>query len=159
MRKFFAVVVLLLSTLGCSTAVQAEQLEVSIELPSFDTANYHKPYVAIWLESKEKNESLLLWHMHKSKIDKWLKDIRRWWRKQGRYGDLPDGITGATKGPGQYQQSFEITDVSKFKLYIEVVREDGARSLLKQKIELNGKPQQFNLKADKEIGPVVIKIK
>lgn len=155
MRKFFGILALML----CSLAAQAQQLEVSFELPNFDTANYHKPYVAIWLESKEQNQTLMLWHMKKSKKDKWLKDIRRWWRKQGRYGDIPDGVTGATKGPGDYQQTFELPELEKFKLYIEVVREDGARSLLKQKIELTGKPQQFNLKADKEIGPVVLKIK
>lgn len=154
MRKLFGILALLV----LSTGVNAEQLEVSFELPAFDTANYHKPYVAIWLESKEKTETLLLWHLNKKSKDKWLADIRRWWRKQGRYGDIADGVTGATKGPGKYKQVFDIEGVKKFKLYIEVVREDGARSLLKQKIELNGSNQEFKLKADKEIGPVVIKI-
>lgn len=154
MRTFLLGLALLLG----SAWAQAAQVEVSFELPSFETTNYHKPYVAIWVESKEKKETLLLWHLNKSNKDKWLPDIRRWWRKQGRYGDAPDGVTGATKGPGKYQESFTVEGVEKFKLYIEVVREDGGRSLLKQAIDVTKAPQEFKLKADKEVGPVTIKI-
>lgn len=141
-----------------TVGAQAKSIEVSFELPSFDTPNYHKPYVAIWLESNEKRETLLLWHLNKETEDKWLVDIRRWWRKQGRYGQAPDGITGATKGPGKYKKIFDIQRETKFKLFIEVVREDGGRSLLKQSIDLSGEKTEYQLKADKEIGPVIIKI-
>lgn len=154
----FRKVLFMLALIVASTSVQAEQLDVSFELPSFDSANYHKPYVAIWIESKEKKETLLLWHLTKKSEDKWLADIRRWWRKQGRYGDAPDGVTAATKGPGEYKKSFNVEGVSKFKLYIEVVREDGGRSLIKQAIDFNSDQKEFNFKADKEVGPISIKI-
>lgn len=140
------------------TSIHAKQIEVSFELPSFETANYHKPYVAIWIESPERNETLLLWHLNKRSKDKWLVDIRRWWRKQGRYDETPDGVTGATKGPGGYKKTFNIEGVTKFKFYIEVVREDGGRSLLKQVIDLNDSITEYKLKADKEVGPILIKI-
>lgn len=153
-RKFLIV----LACAILSTASLAKQIEVNFELPSFDSANYHKPYVAIWLESAEKKETFLLWHLNKKANDKWLVDIRRWWRKQGRYGETPDGVTGATKGPGKYQESFDINGVSKFKFYMEVVREDGGRSLLKQAIDLNNGQTEYKLKASKEVGPVIIKI-
>ncbi len=154
LRKILGVLIIMVA----SCSVSAEQLEVSFELPSFDSANYHKPYVAIWLESKEKKETLLLWHLKESEKDKWLVDIRRWWRKQGRYGEVPDGITGATKGPGKYKKSFNIDGVTKFKLFIEVVREDGGRSLVKQSIDFNNNKTDYKLTADKEIGPIHIKI-
>ncbi|MCH2056981.1 MAG: DUF2271 domain-containing protein [Thalassotalea sp.] len=154
----FLRILCVLALFAASASLQAKQLDVSFELPTIESANYHNPYVAIWIESKEKKETLLLWHLNKNAKDKWLADIRRWWRKQGRYGDVPDGVTGATKGPGKYNKSFNIEDVTKFKLYIEVVREDGGRSLMKQAIDFDSEQKEYNLAADKEVGPINIKI-
>jgi len=150
-------IMLVVATLFFSSQAAANKLTVDFELPSFDTADYHKPYVAIWVESKEKKETLLLWHLTKRKEDKWLVDIRRWWRKIGRYGETPDGVTGATKGPGKYSETFDIQGLDKFTLLIEVVREDGGRSLLKQKIDFNDAEQSYRTKANKELGNVLIK--
>ena len=37
---------------------------------------------------------------------KWLADLRAWWRKGGRSMTLPaDGVSGATRAPGQYTHS------------------------------------------------------
>lgn len=143
-----------------SPLVDASTLDVEFELPSFDSADYNKPYVAIWLEQKPNNKTLLLWHLKRKQEDKWLVDIRRWWRKLGRYGETPDAYTGATKGPGKYQQSFQLGDEFKapFTFYIEVVREDGGRSLLKQKIGELSSQKQYILAADKEIGEVTITV-
>ena len=153
-RKCMLILVL---AIGC-TGAKARQMEVNFELPEFSTANYHNPYVAIWLESETENQTLMLWHLKRSEKDKWLKDIRRWWRKLGRYGEAPDAVTGATKGPGDYHKRFFVEGATQFKLFIEVVREDGGRSLLKQAIDLNDEQNEYTLAADKEIGPVVIKI-
>jgi len=143
--------------MSCVSA-QAKQIELDFSLPSFSTANYHNPYVAIWLEGSEKKQTLMLWHLKKGRKDKWLVDIRRWWRKQGRYGEVPDGVTGATKGPDNYNKKFNVDGVSQFNLIIEVVREDGGRSLLKQAIDFNDKQTEYKLPGDKEIGPVTITI-
>ncbi len=38
---------------------------------------------------------------------KWLKDMRQWWRKSGRELQMPvDGLSGATRAPGEHQLSF-----------------------------------------------------
>ncbi len=148
----------MLALVASCISAQAKEMELSFELPSFSTANYHNPYVAIWLESDEKKQTLLLWHLKKGRKDKWLVDIRRWWRKQGRYDEVPDGVTGATKGPNHYKEKFDIEGVNQFNLFIEVVREDGGRSLLKQAIDFKDKQTEYKLVADKEIGPVTINI-
>ncbi len=148
--------VLFVALLFASSTIQANQLTVDFELPTFDTADYHKPYVAIWLENKEEKKTLLLWHLKKRKSDKWLVDIRRWWRKLGRYGETPDAFTGATRGPGKYSEQFNIGDQSKFTLFIEVVREDGGRSLLKQKVNFDDNKNSYHIAASKEVGDVVI---
>lgn len=139
-----------------SCGVTAREIQVEFEIPVFDTADYNKPYVAIWLELPKVNETLLLWHLKSAKDDKWLPDIRRWWRKLGRYGDPVDGVTGATRGPGGYHEVFNVDAEGSSTLLIEVVREDGGRSLLKQRVDLSGEAQQFILPADKEIGETKI---
>ncbi|GAA0812576.1 DUF2271 domain-containing protein [Colwellia asteriadis] len=138
--------------------VLAKEITVDFSLPEFSTQDYNKPYVAIWTEAQGKNDTLLLWHLTKRDEDKWLVDIRRWWRKVGRYGDLPaDGVTGATKGPGEYSVTLDIGELTAFNLMIEVVREDGGRSLLRQKIN-SQKNQKYTLEADAEIGNVTINV-
>lgn len=138
--------------------VNAKSLTVDFSLPEFSTQDYKKPYVAIWAETAAKSETLLLWHLTKREEDKWLVDIRRWWRKVGRHGEKPaDGMTGATKGPGDYSVNLEIGELEQFDLMIEVVREDGGRSLLRQTIDTK-KTKKYTLKADVEIGDVTIKV-
>lgn len=142
--------------LYCHSA-SAETVTIEFELPSFDIADYQKPYVAIWMEG-EKPQSLLLWHLTRRSEDKWLVDIRRWWRKLGRYDNRPDGLTGATRGPGKYKESFQINSGSPFKLYVEVVREDGGRSLLSQDIDFSKNQSHYTLPADSEIGELTISV-
>lgn len=152
------ILTLIVGLLMLSPVVHAKQVHVEFELPEFDVADYRKPYVAIWSESKKEKETYLLWHLKRKKEDKWLVDIRRWWRKQGRYGETPDGVTGATKGPGVYKESFEVNQTGPFTLFIEVVREDGGRSLLKQKIDFSkSNKNSFEIAPSKELGAVTIR--
>ena len=48
--------------------------------------------------------TLALWYdldNPKDEGDKWLKDIRQWWRRVGRDVEVPiDGVTSATRAPG-----------------------------------------------------------
>lgn len=153
---------LLLAAIVASSAITApvlaQKITVDFSLPEFSTQDYNKPYVAIWAEAKERNDTLLLWHLTKRDEDKWLIDIRRWWRKIGRYGDTPtDAVTGATKGPGEYSVTLDIGKLEQFNLMIEVVREDGGRSLLRQKINTE-QSKKYTLAADVEIGNVTINI-
>lgn len=152
-----ASVLLLIAVLGSSLASSAE-LTVEFELPTIDTADYNRPYVAIWSESPEGSTTLLLWHLDKRKEDKWLSDIRRWWRKQGRYGRPVDAVTGATRGPGRYRETFTLDSESPFTLFLEVVREDGGRSLLKQPIDFTNTQRVYTLPADREIGVTTISL-
>lgn len=157
MKKKFLLAAVLASSAIAST-VFAKDITVDFSIPEFSTQDYNKPYVAIWAETKGKNDTLLLWHLTKRDQDKWLVDIRRWWRKVGRYGEMPaDGITGATKGPGDYNVTLDIGDLEKFTLMIEVVREDGGRSLLRQAIDTT-KASKYALAADVEIGDVTINV-
>ncbi|MDZ7868978.1 MAG: DUF2271 domain-containing protein [Rheinheimera sp.] len=77
----------------------ASDLEIALQLPKISEGQYHRPYVAVWVEdSSEKSVRLIeIW---REKPD-WIKDLRRFWRKTGRADQpLVDARTGATKGPG-----------------------------------------------------------
>ncbi len=138
---------------------KSAEVEIKIELPVIDVTDYQKPYVAIWVESGEGNKAIFVWHLSKRKQDKWLMDIRRWWRKVGRdLIDMPDGVSGATRGPGKYSKTWNSGKLTDFTIFVEVVREDGGRTIKKQKISITNQPQTFHLKAQGELGDVSISV-
>jgi uncharacterized protein with PQ loop repeat len=71
--------------------------------------------------------------------EKWVKDMRTWWRKAGRETQLPiDGVSGATRAAGEHTLSFgpARTGIDKlpagdYKLVIEAAREAGGRELVR----------------------------
>jgi len=142
-----------------SNITLATTLTVDFTLPQFDKQDYRKPYVAIWAETKIDTKNLLLWHLTKRDNDKWLVDIRRWWRKEGRYSNNKfDGITGATKSAGQHQVQLDIADLKDFTLLIEVVRQKGGRSLVRQRINLSDQKNHYTIAPSDEIGDIKIKV-
>ncbi len=46
-----------------SVAAQSPQLEIELTLPELDVQPYHRPYVAVWLETPERKHvtTLALW--------------------------------------------------------------------------------------------------
>ena len=117
---------------------------------------YHPPYVASWIENSQGKpvRTLLLWREQA----KWLKDIRRWWRKVGKKdAELVDAITSATRITGKYPLSFLAENdekaslqKGKYTLFIEVVRENGGRAIIRQPFSLNGEKATFTLAATNE---------
>lgn len=145
------------AALGTATLANAATIDVAFEIPALAAERYANPYVAIWAEEGSEAKPLLLWHLNK-KEDKWLPDIKRWWRKIGRYDAHVDSLTGATRGPGNYQETLDIGATQTFTLYLEVVRENGGRSLVDTKIDLTQKQNTYTIPAADEIGQVTITI-
>jgi len=155
----------LLYGLTALQTVQADSLTVKLELPVINTAQYHAPFVAIWLEQAGQRravKTLSLWYDDA----KWLKDIRRWWRKAGRYTEDFDAISSASRVAGHYELHWALTDTAgqplpagEYTLLLEAVREHGNRTLLKQPITLGtAGAQHFELAGGTEIGQVTIHI-
>ena len=143
--------------------VQAQSVDVTLTLPAISSGQYKRPYVAVWVERKGERRALTtlaVWHEDK----KWLKDIRRWWRKAGRYNSDVDGVTGATRAPGTYRLSWNGKDAAGIALSgdvllcLESVREHGDRTLLKQVIHLGDGAQHYTLAAGEELGPISIQV-
>jgi len=158
--KIAGLIVMLLTLISFTTNAHKSTVhptEITIELAlKQQSGEYHRPYVASWIESSKGKSvrTLLLWREQA----KWLKDIRRWWRKAGRKDPvLVDGITAATRAAGKFQLSFLAQDDNKkllkngqYTLFIEVVRENGGRAIIRQPFSLNGSKETFTLAATNE---------
>ncbi|MCD8521386.1 MAG: DUF2271 domain-containing protein [Saccharospirillaceae bacterium] len=124
-------------------SASAAEMTLAVEIPTLDVAEYHKPYVAIWIENNRTKAvtNLAVWYdtgMRNNEGEKWLKDMRQWWRRTGRTLQMPvDGVTGATKGPGQHNLQFrfgaqplDTLEAGDYTLRVEAAREVGGRELL-----------------------------
>jgi len=154
-----------------SLTANAAELELQIEIPRLNVAEYHKPYVAVWLESDERRIThLALWYDFKMKDDegsKWLKDIRQWWRKGGRELTFPvDGITSATRAPGKHRimlrtdkAPLDKLPAGNYRLFVEAVREVGGREIVNLPIVWPpGKPLTERTKGSEELGEILLKL-
>jgi hypothetical protein len=165
--KHIILLPLLVGCLSINTA-HAEPVTVELQLPVIGSGQYKRPFIAVWVEQEGERkalQTLALWYDDK----KWLKDIRRWWRKAGRYEMAKesvsfDGVTAATRAPGTYTIKWDGRDNNgdllsgKHFIYMESVREHGNRTLLKQEVSLGDGPHQYEIAAGTELGPVQIKV-
>ena len=116
-------------------------MDVTINIPRLKVAEYHKPYVAIWVEKAgAPAKTVAVWYDYDMKANegtKWLRDVRQWWRAAGRSMTFPaNGISSATRAPGAHKISFSraqlgATAAGQYTLVIEAAREVGGRELLR----------------------------
>lgn len=127
-----------------STPALAADLALKLQIPQIDVAEYHRPYVAVWLERADHSvaANLAVWYDLKKRDhegEKYLKDLRQWWRRSGRDLDMPvDGVSGPTRVIGEQELRFKsgtapLGDLpaGQYELVIEAAREAGGRELVK----------------------------
>ena len=119
---------------------QAGEMDLKLTLPEISEGMYLRPYVAVWVEKADDTfvETLSLWHMLKDKRgneltkgDRYLNSLRSWWKSSGTTSQMPiDGISSATRAPGEHQLVFTegkapFTNLApgKYQLVLEVSRE------------------------------------
>ena len=110
---------------------------VSITIPRPQLAEYKKPYVAVYLEKPgAPAKTVAIWYGLNNRDgeygQKWLTEVRSWWRKGGRSLHLPaDGISGATRSPGTYTIALPADALAAgTTLTVEAAREHGGREFL-----------------------------
>lgn len=139
------------------------QMDIELVIPSIETSTYARPYVAVWIEDAQRKpvRTLQLWVGK----DEWLKDMRSWWRKVGRYDRvLVDAVTSATRPAGKYRFSWDGLDDDRnrveqgdYTFYVEVVREHGGRNYLRQKLTLAETSFAHELDATEETGVITLR--
>lgn len=153
--------------------VYAGQLSVSIEVPRLQVSEYHRPYLALWIaqENHQVVTDLSVWYdtaLSNNEGEKWLKDMRQWWRRSGRTHTMPiDGVSGATRAPGVHQLVFKTGEAplntlepGRYVLNIEAAREVGGRELLKIPFEWpsNGSERVYTAAGDNELGEIILRV-
>ena len=157
-----------------SAPAWSAELTLTVEIPKLDVAEYHRPYVAIWVESADQKDvaDLAVWYQMRDTAEghgtKWLPDLRQWWRKSGRTLKVPvDGVTGPTRPVGKHALTF--TDKQpqlaklppgEYTLVVEAAREVGGRELVKIPFTWPAKaPQSGKAQGSSEIGAVTLAVK
>jgi hypothetical protein len=131
-----------LGGIGFAMPAAGQTMDVTVTIPRLTVAEYHRPYVAIWLEGAGAPRTLAVWYDFDKKDNegtKWLRDVRQWWRAAGRSMRFPaDGITGATRAPGPQRVSFTARRgplgtlaPGNYTLVVESAREVGGRELVR----------------------------
>ena len=136
---------LMLFLMLVASSAAAADINVTVEIPRIDASEYHRPYVAVWIENADQSvaANLAVWYSKKDSKEgagtKWLADLRQWWRRSGRDQNVPiDGVSGATRPVGQHQLRFDTAKPpfaplkpGKYGLVVEAAREVGGRELLR----------------------------
>ena len=144
MQKFaLKIIAFPLLTLLASTPAWSASLSIDVEVPRLTVAEYHRPYVAFWIEREDNSvaANLAVWYdlkMADKEGEKWLKDMRQWWRRSGRSLEMPvDGVSAATRAPGRHTLSFtqdsaQLSELPAggYRLVVEAAREVGGREVL-----------------------------
>ncbi|CAG2159216.1 DUF2271 domain-containing protein [Cupriavidus numazuensis] len=171
MRRLLTVTLSGMAAVPLAGPAFAADMNVKVEIPRLNVAEYHRPYVAVWVERADQSPAatLAVWYDVKNKEGtKWLKDMRQWWRKAGRDLQMPaDGISGATRAPGEHTLTF--TDgkaplgklpAGNYQLVVEAAREVGGRELLR--VPFTWPPQSAQTaraKGEHELGGVTVDLK
>jgi hypothetical protein len=158
------------AALAVQTAAGAE-MSVAVEVPRLEVAEYHRPYVAVWIEREDQTvaANLSVWYEvgNKKEGTKWLADLRQWWRRSGRDQTFPvDGVTGPTKPVGTHQLKIPgnkaplaSLPAGKYRLVVEAARETGGREVVRVPFEWPAKSaQSLTGKGSTELGTIALNI-
>ena len=160
--------------IATAPAAYAASLDVNVEVPKLNVAEYHRPYVAVWIEGADQQvaANLSVWYQLRDTAEghgtKWLPDLRQWWRKSGRTLQVPvDGVTGPTRPVGKHQLSFtdrqpqlRALPAGQYTLVVEAVREVGGRELVKIPFSWPARgAQNGSAQGTSELGAITLAVK
>ncbi|MEJ0034500.1 MAG: DUF2271 domain-containing protein [Gammaproteobacteria bacterium] len=176
----FASIVLAAGVALAAAVASASEMNVAVELPKLEVAEYHRPYLAMWIEREDQSfvTNLTVWYQDKrgggpggagggEGGTKWLNELRTWWRKSGREQTFPiDGVTGPTKAAGIQQLKFSGDKAplaslapGKYRLVVEAARESGGREVVRVPFEWPAKsPQSLTGKGTGELGTIALNV-
>ena len=152
-------------------ALSAE-LTLKVQLPRMDIVEYHRPYLAAWIEKASDQAyagNIALWYDLRKRDNggaKWLKDMRSWWRKSGHDTAVVDGVSGATRTAGDH--TLNLLDAKavaalapgQYEVVVEAARENGGREVLRVPFEWPvKKAQSVTAQGQGELGTVTLDAK
>ena len=155
-------------TIALAAPAFAADMNLTVEIPTLKVAEYHRPYVAVWIEREDHSvaATFAVWYDVKKpdgEGTKWLTDMRQWWRRSGREQTMPiDGVSGATRPAGQHQVRFVdgkpplgTLAPGHYELVVEAAREVGGREAQRIAFDWPAKaPLHLSAKGSEELGQI-----
>ena len=156
-----------------ATPASAADLLVDVVIPRHRVAEYHRPYMAFWIQSADGTAvgTAAVWYKQNPawhRGETWLKDIRQWWRSAGRnLGSPPDAVSGPTRSPGRHQlivrgaqTPLRTLPSGRYFLVVEAVRERGGHDLVRLPFDWPAKrPVKVSAAGGGELGPVIVTVR
>jgi hypothetical protein len=169
--KLKPLMAMLVAGLFAGRAVAAD-MTVTLTLPRIDTAEYHRPYVAVWLEDAARKDirDIAVWYERDKaggEGKKWLKDLRQWWRLSGRSQDEPaDGVSGATRAVGTHTVRVPANGAAldglapgDYQVVVEAAREKGGHELVRLPLAWPpAEPETVEGKGSHELGGIGVSL-
>ena len=145
---------------------QSFELTINFELARIDDMRARRPYVAVWVEDKDKFpvRTIALWYQK----PKWLPDLKSWsrgdrMRSLAEGSDLASSVSSATRSPGKYTLKWDGKDnkgnfvaAGRYTVFIEAAREHGTYQLMRQEMDFKGVAAQANLPGNPEIAAAAL---
>ena len=142
------------------------ELTIHLELARLDNMRARRPYVAAWIEDKDKFplKTLALW-FDKSR---WLPELRAWnrderMRAMAEGNDIAASVASATRPPGKYTLKWDGKDNAgkpvkpgKYTVCIEVTREHGTYQVYRQEMDFTGKANLITLAPNEEVAAAAL---
>ena len=140
-------------------------IEFEIMKPRGNRDRYHRPYVAVWIESADTIpvRTLALWMGR----ERWLRDLRSWYSgdrlRKGKKVDIVDTVSLATRSPGKYKlvwdgkdDNGDLVEAGEYIVLLEAVREHGDYEILFKQISFTGAPVREELAGQLEFEGAVL---
>jgi thiamine biosynthesis lipoprotein ApbE len=140
------------------------ELTVNVEIPQTQGFGARRPYVAIWIEDKDRYPVRTLAVL----FDKmrYLNELRGWYRDDrlramSEGTEILNSVTSATRSPGKYTFKWDGKDNTGkpvkdgiYTVLVEAAREHGGDTLVKKELSFNGQPAEAQLAPGGELGAV-----
>ena len=156
-RHSTMIIVALLAAL--SLPAQADRIEIDVDIPALNTDPYHRPFIAAWIETPKRKGLATITVLYDDA--EWLKDLRQWWRKQGRRMKSVDAVSGATRKPGTHriQWSTSSLPIGEYVLCLEAAREAGGREFIRIPIQVGVSATSTHQAQGKhELGNITVRV-
>ncbi|SKA19381.1 DUF2271 domain-containing protein [Sediminibacterium ginsengisoli] len=135
------------------------ELIVNLEVSVIE-GRARRPFIAVWIEDSNNKpvRNLVVWYNR----DRWLPDLKTWYRHYGQSigveGSIIGSTSSATRPPGKYALKWDGKDdkgnlvkPGKYSVHIEAAREHGTYQVMTEEMEFNSKPKQITLTGNVEI--------
>jgi thiamine biosynthesis lipoprotein ApbE len=130
-------------------------LDVNVEIAQIQGGGrVERPYLAIWIEDKDKVPVRTLTVLYRPNEARFLADLRAWYRAD-RLRAMADGteiigsVSSATRSPGRYTFTWDMNDQQgkpvkpgTYTVCIEAAREHGTYQLMRHAMDFTGAPKQ-----------------